>query len=166
MADSQLQARFVTIETGLFELGLEPYLWMAIDEIAQNQGIDWEQWVQQVIKRMPSNRTSPNRWVRSRILAELNARMATFPAEERLSEYGEYDETEIAPQHLILKNLRIGPKDNIEQILGEEGTEVVYKMDCHGFVVYAGYREGDPVLVIENEKVDGLSLVYQVSLKN
>lgn len=163
MAERHSEIRFLTSSSGLKPLRLRPQLWTAIELIAERQGIGWQAWVEEALHQMPAgaNRVS---WLSAKAKQALNDMLLQSAAAdvEYETEYGEYEEPEHVPPHVLLKDVWVGPHETFERMMHEMGVQVVYQIDCKGFMLYAGYREGKPVLIIENERTDGLSLVYQI----
>lgn len=162
--EEHLETRFIPSPSGLTPLDLRPQLWAAIELIAKNQGISWREWIEEALRRMPADARSRADWLSAQAKQALNDMLLRSAAADvgDETEYGEYEPPEHVPPHVLLKDVWVGPHETFERILHEMGVQVVYSIDCKGFILHAGYRDGMPLLIIENERPDGLSLVYQI----
>lgn len=164
MAGEILETRFIEVDSTLTPLDLRPQLWAGIDLVAEKQGVSWQEWVAQKLRQMPADSTSRASWLSSQVKKAFNDMLLQSAATDTSleTEYGEYEAPENVPPHVLLKDVWVGPHETFERILRESGVQIVYTIDCKGFFLYAGYRDGTPLLIIENERPDGLSLVYQI----
>lgn len=112
---------------------------------------------------MPANAATRASWLSSQVKKVFNDMLLKSAAADtdNEDEYGKYGAPENVPPHVLLKAVWIGPHETFERIQRESGVKIVYKIDCKGFFLYAGYRDGTPLLVIEKERGDGLSLVFK-----
>jgi hypothetical protein len=164
MKDELLETRFVQIDSTLTPLDLRPQLWAAIEQVAEKKGVSWQEWVAQELRQMPTEITNRGIWLGSQVKKAFNEMLLHSAAVDTglETEYGEYEAPENVPPHVLLKDVWVGPHETFERVLRESGVQIVYSIDCKGFFLYAGYRDGTPLLIIENERSDGLSLVYQI----
>lgn len=164
MKEALLETRFVQTDSTLMPLDLRPPLWAGIEQVAEKQGVNWQEWVAQMLRQMPAESTSRASWLSSQVKKAFNDMLLQSAATDTglETEYGEYEAPENVPPHVLLKDVWVGPHETFERVLRESGVQIVYTIDCKGFFLYAGYRDGTPLLIIENERPDGLSLVYQI----
>lgn len=164
MTKEFLETRFIQSGTTLMPLDLRPQLWAGIELVAEKQGVTWQEWVAQMLRQMPADSTSRAKWLSSQVKKAFNDMLLQSAAADTglETEYGEYEAPENVPPHVLLKDVWVGPHETFERVLRESGVQIVYTIDCKGFFLYAGYRDGTPILIIENERSDGLSLVYQI----
>lgn len=164
MSEAPLETRFIQSDSALTPLDLRPQLWTGIEQVAEKLGVSWQEWVEQTLRQMPPGAKSRASWLSSQVKKAFNDMLLQSASADigNETEYGEYEAPENVPSHVLLKDVWVGPPETFERILRETGVRIVYKIDCKGFFLYAGYRDGVPLLVIENEREDGLSLVYQI----
>lgn len=134
--------------TGRTSLRFEESTWAAIDALAVNRGIRWQDWARAVIARKPG---TPNKSavIRAALADELLAEQFAALAEESVS-----GSVELPQTHEIAGTGYYRLDDG--QLVSElETATVITKDDSFGsFVLHIGRRSpsygGEPFVVIEN----------------
>ena len=134
--------------TGRTSLRFEETTWAAIDALAVNRGIRWQDWAREVIALKPG---APNKSavIRAALADELLAEQFSALAEESVS-----GSVELPHAHEITGTGYYRLDD--DQLVGElESATVVTKDDSFGsFILHIGRRSssygGEPFVVIEN----------------